>query len=266
MLDHEDIKEYSQINRAAWEEVTPKHRLAKHKQLSAAKLAEPKTLLLDKTLVSVLEKIDVAGRDVVHFCCNDGEELISIKKMGAGRCVGVDICQTAIDAAQELADGLNLDCEFVQKDVYELSSDIDSTADIALITVGALAWLGDLVSFFEIVSRSIKTNGICLIHEMHPFCNVLNEHGQLDPDSSYFKPEPYRGVGDLDYFSRQSYGNCESYVFNHTMSTIINSLIANGLQIESFDEFPDDNAYLLDRDVVNQSSLPMTCIIVARKS
>lgn len=265
MYDQEDIKRFSQINRAAWEEVTPKHRTSKHKQLSADKLAEPETLLLDKVLKSALAKIDLAGRDVVHFCCNDGEELISIKKMGAGRCVGIDICDAAIIAAQELADHLKLDCEFLQKDVYELPSYFDGMADIALVTVGGLVWLPDLQIFFEIVSRSLKPNGVFIICEVHPFLNVFGENWQIDPDSPYFNPGPDRGVGDLDYFGRQPYGNCESVAFLHTMSTIINSLVANGLQIECLDEFPHDTSYFLDNDEVNEFGLPMSCTIIARK-
>jgi SAM-dependent methyltransferase len=265
MFDREDIKRYCQINRAAWEEVTPKHRLAEQKQLSAARLAEPETLLLDEILESSLEKIGVAGRDVVHFCCNDGEELISIKKMGAGRCIGIDICEGAIIAAKELSGRLKLDCEFIQRNVYELPSDFGSVADLALITVGTLLWMPDLPSFFEIVSRALRPNGIFLIHEEHPFSYILDGKCRINPEWPYFNPGPYFGVGELDYFEREPYGNCEACSFNHTMSTVINSLIANGLQIESLEEYPDDNACLLDRDVVNQLGLPLTCSIIARK-
>ena len=54
----------------------------------------------------------VQGKDVVQLCCNNGRELISIQRMGANRCVGVDISAAFIAQAEQLNDAAGADCTF----------------------------------------------------------------------------------------------------------------------------------------------------------
>ena len=186
--------------------------------------------------------------------------------MGAGRCVGIDNCEAAILAARQLANDLQLKSEFIHTCVYDLPRDFDSVADIALISVGTLTWLPDLERFFQIVQGTLRSSGVCVVYEQHPFCFVLDDKGQVDGDYAYFDPGPYCDVGDLDYFGKEPYGKCEAYSFNHTMSALINSLVVNGLQIERLEEFPEDNANWLKDDSANPGVLPFTCLCVSRKN
>jgi hypothetical protein len=106
-------KQITTANRAAWEQAAPIHH--KHNQ---AKLVEsyskPGFTDLDAVETERLEALGVAGKDVAQICCNNGRELLSIKNMGAARCVGFDGAQGFIDQARELAVAAGLDVEWPQ--------------------------------------------------------------------------------------------------------------------------------------------------------
>ncbi len=77
-------------NRAGWNEAAPLHA----KQNLDDLLAAFKTTgysCFDEIETRYLNKIGVAGRDVAQLCCNNGQELISVKNIGAARCVGFDL-------------------------------------------------------------------------------------------------------------------------------------------------------------------------------
>ena len=76
----------------------------------------------------------MTGKDVVHLCCNNGRELLSIKKMGAANCVGFDISCEFIDQARRLAVFGSVSCQFIESDVYEISHEFDRQFDVCVLT------------------------------------------------------------------------------------------------------------------------------------
>jgi ubiquinone/menaquinone biosynthesis C-methylase UbiE len=87
-------------------------------------------------ILQVIKDIEIEGKDIIHLCCNNGSELLSLKNMGAGRCVGVDISDEAIIEAKERAHKCHIDCEFIRSDVYDLSDELFHSFDIAMMTAG----------------------------------------------------------------------------------------------------------------------------------
>jgi ubiquinone/menaquinone biosynthesis C-methylase UbiE len=81
---------------------------------------QPGFSVLDPYETEKLLQIGVKGKAVAQLACNNGRELLSIKNMGAERCVGFDIAEEFIKQAEELNQAAQLDCEFVVSNIYEI--------------------------------------------------------------------------------------------------------------------------------------------------
>jgi 2-polyprenyl-3-methyl-5-hydroxy-6-metoxy-1,4-benzoquinol methylase len=240
-----DLKKYTEANREAWNEVTPWHQKAAKEKWDSA-FMQPGFVCLDSIEVDILQQVGVGGKSIAHLCCNNGIELLSLKNLGAGGCVGFDICDEAIKEAQERAQRSHIACDFVRCDVYDIAAQYDNQFDMVYITIGAMGWLPDLKRFFARAAALLRENGRVFIHDMHPFAEMLPFDSSTQPATlslvgPYFKTEPYVDYGGLDYLGHAEYISSKpQYGFVHTLSTILMSLIANGIAIEHFSEYETD--------------------------
>ena len=117
----ENIKDYTEANRETWNEAMPKHQAAAKKELNKCFPQPDYIVHEERELLSTLNKMDINDKDVIHLCRNNGTELLSLKNMGAGRCVGIDISDEAVIGANERARKCNIDCQFIRSDVYDIS-------------------------------------------------------------------------------------------------------------------------------------------------
>jgi hypothetical protein len=85
----EEYKKFTQANRKAWNEVMPYHQKAKDEEWDK-KYSDPNYIFQVDPELGMLNKIGFEGKDIAHLSCNNGIELLSLKRMGAGRCVGFD--------------------------------------------------------------------------------------------------------------------------------------------------------------------------------
>jgi len=111
---------YTEVNREMWNQTADIHKdytFAK----TLEKVAEADFSCLDEIETSLLKDIGVVGKDVAQLSCNNGREIISVKKMGAANCVGFDISDAFIAQAQELTKASGEEVNFVRTDVYELN-------------------------------------------------------------------------------------------------------------------------------------------------
>ena len=65
--------------------------------------ARPGYNRLDETLTARLRALGLEGKSVIQLCCNNGREILSVKNLGAARCVGVDQSAPFLEQAAELA-------------------------------------------------------------------------------------------------------------------------------------------------------------------
>ena len=75
-----DIKFYTNQNKEAWNEAVLKHQAVSKEKLDQLFSNLGYIDINDKNLLQVLEKIDIKGKDIIHLCCNNGWELMSIKR------------------------------------------------------------------------------------------------------------------------------------------------------------------------------------------
>lgn len=233
--------DYTEANRQAWNEAAPVHAKVKLEDL-LKRFREPGYSCLDPIETAILEEIGIAGKAVAHICCNNGRELLSVKNMGADRCVGFDISEEFIAQARALAAAGDIDCSFVVSDVYAIPADYDGQFDLVTVTIGAIGWMPDVAAFIAVAARLLRPEGRLFLYEMHPILDMLDPDDKkpLTLRHSYFRTTPYVDTGGVDYWSRQPYESKPLYWFHHKMSDIIGGCLAAGLVLDSFAEHDHD--------------------------
>lgn len=262
-----DRKDYVAANRAAWNEAAPLHRRQNQERLLVA-FREPGYSCLDDIETGILEEIGVAGKDVAQLCCNNGREILSVKNLGARRCVGFDQAEGFIEQARELAATGDIDCAFVRSDVYAIPADYDAAFDLVTITVGVLGWMPDLEAFMAVPARLLRPGGHLFIHETHPILGMIEPGKAKEParwDYSYFKDDPFVDHDGLDYYGGGAYPSQPLYSFHHKTSDILMSCLRNGLALEHFEELPDHICNTFWNVEKQGPRLPMSYVLVVRK-
>lgn len=259
------------MNREAWNEAMPYHKRGRKINLEEA-FKDPNYNVLDLFEKEKLLEIGLEGKEVVHLCCNNGIELISIIRLGANRGVGYDISDEAIKEANLFSKIAGANCKFMQSDVYDLESKNTGTFDLLYISVGALSWLPDMSRFFEIAVSMLKPDGLLFIYEMHPFTNILGCEGEdgyqkenpLNPLYSYFKEDPWIDTDGIDYIGGIIYESKPMADFSHTLSSILNGLIKAGIEISEFNEYSHDISTGF-KDIESDKMVPLSYILIGKK-
>ncbi|WP_226648677.1 class I SAM-dependent methyltransferase [Microbulbifer variabilis] len=126
---------------ASWDEAGPVHWEFNKRLLE--KVSESNFNALEKDFDDLLDGFDLSGKSVVQVCCNNAKDLISIKKKGAGRCIGIDGSQAFVDQARLLVNASGCsDVEIVySSNIYELPDEYNVRFDFAVNTIGVLNWM-----------------------------------------------------------------------------------------------------------------------------
>ena len=95
-----DLKRYTEANREAWNEVMPLHQRAAKEKWDES-FSRPGFVALDEAEIELWQQVRIKGKRVVQLLCNNGVELMSLKNMGAGECVGFDISDETSKEANE---------------------------------------------------------------------------------------------------------------------------------------------------------------------
>ena len=239
-----DPKTYVTANRDAWNEVAPRHASRNLTRLIELFRAGGHNHLED-IAQDMVRQADIAGKSVVQVGCNNGIDLLSVKNMGAGRCLGIDQAAAFLDQACEIAAaaGVADDVAFIEANVYSLPANLSQSFDVALTTIGVIYWMPDLPAFFRAVTALIKPGGWWVMEETHPIVQMYEEDPAGGPSEltySYFRTEPLEWTDGLDYFEGKTYQARPSYSFMHKLSDIINAGLAAGLTLHRMEEVDHD--------------------------
>lgn len=264
------IKKYTNANKAAWNEAMPKHQKAQKEALD--KLFEKPGYIVqtNKDVLRIFDQIKIPGKDVIHLACNNGTELLSIKNMGAKRCVGVDISEFAIKEATERARQSNINCEFICSDVYDIPTEYFNSFDVVHTTAGCIGWMPDINLFINLCSRLLRKDGYLFIHEMHPFSELLpfddtEIDNRLQIVDKYFHDGPIVENSGLDYVGGEQYEAKTQYWFVHTISDILMSLSQNGFKLNEFIESDEDISAVHQEVEKLNAQIPLSMLILGQK-
>lgn len=266
-----DTINYAERNREAWNQVTPIHQQHRKIDLASAVQAEGFSIL-DEIETIIHQRLGLQGKRVAHLCCNNGQELISLLKLGAAAGVGFDIADEVIKEATLLGTLSKTNCEFVRSNVYEIDPAYFGQFDLVFTTIGALCWFDDLERFFAIAAQLLRPNGHLFVYEMHPALDFFALPGEADYDAaqelkiaySYFRREPFVNSNGLDYVGNTQYAAKTTYSFGHTLADILTGVLRNHLTICEFQEYPHDISSDF-KHLEKYQKLPMCFTLVAQK-
>jgi len=261
---------YIEDNKAAWEEAFEKRKPGWGDE-NHILLEKEKLFFFNDDMKKVLEEIGVEGKTVAQFCCNNGRELLSVMKAGAEYGIGVDIAENLIGQATITAEKAQIEnCYFENCNILDLPDKYHNKFDLIFFTIGAITWLRDLNLLFKVVANCLKSEGVLIINDFHPLMNMLPTPDEDPFDENhldritypYFEKEPWTENTGMSYMSVDFISKTPFTSSAHTISHILNSLIANGLKLTRFDEFDYDLGLT---DVYDNKGYPLSFILVAEK-
>lgn len=256
---------YIAANRDMWNRTAEVHAASRLEDLEKA-FRDPSFTLLDEIETRALVAAGVAGADVVQLSCNNGRELLCVERLGANRCLGVDISEKFIGQAGVLAEAAGSSAEFLAADVYEIPADYDASFDLAYVTIGALGWFPDLRAWFAVAARLLRPGGRLLIYEMHPILDMFDAQDGPVLKHSYFRTDPYVEDAAPDYYDPGTIVEGTSYWFHHKVSDLLNGAIEAGFAIRRFDEFDHDISLVFRAFQELAARPPLSYLLTAEKT
>ncbi|MDE5422488.1 class I SAM-dependent methyltransferase [Ancylomarina sp. DW003] len=219
-------------NRESWNELTTLHADSDFYDINSFK--QGKSSL---NHIEIEELGDIKGKRLLHLQCHFGMDSLSLARQGA-EVTGVDISDTSIQKAKELANELEIPARFLRSNIYDVENVLDETFDIVYTSYGAINWLDDLDKWAKIIKRYLKPGGIMYMVEFHPFIYTIDDN--LEISDSYFKSQALETVVESSYTDKSevSNKNLKHIEWHHSLSEVLNSLVKSGLGIEFLNEFP----------------------------
>ena len=265
------MEKYIAGNKEAWEEAFDKRDASWGADINQRIETEAYPFFNEDTK-KVLMRTDTKGKTIGQFCCNNGRELLSLVKCGnAEKGIGFDIAENQVAFANRKAKELDLNCEFVAVNIYDIGQAYEALFDVVIITIGALCWFKDLQRFFEVVSKCMKPGAVIIINEQHPCTNMIASEGEelydskhpMDCRYSYFEHE-WTGNEGMYYMTQKSYHSKTFTDFTHPMSEIISGMCSNGIVITGLQEFDYDISGGFEH--IDQQGFPLSVIIEGKKN
>ncbi|NQD71961.1 class I SAM-dependent methyltransferase [Sphingobacterium shayense] len=221
---------YIEINRKSWDNRVDTHLKSAFYNLD--KFVNGESSLNDIEL-NLLGK--VKGKKILHLQCHFGQDTISLGRMGAS-VTGVDLSEKAIQSAKQIVKDINSQEKFICCNVYDLPNFLDEKFDIVYTSYGTIGWLPDLNKWAEIISMFLNPNGRFVFVEFHPVVWMFDDNFQK-VSYRYFNTGAIIETENGTYADKKADITQTSVTWNHSIAEVLNSLIKNGLEIKSFDEF-----------------------------
>jgi SAM-dependent methyltransferase len=246
-------RDLHQENRLAWNAATAAHN--SHKRDQAAFLRAGGSTLFPEEIALLG---DLVGLTLVHLQCNAGQDTLSLAQRGAV-VTGVDISDTAIAFARQLAQDSGIPGTFVQWDVYDWFAQAVRQGehfDVAFCSYGALCWLTDITLWAQGIADILVPGGRFVTVEFHPFAMVFDWHWK--PAYPYFGEGQAmtwdEGVGDYVAMSGEALApsgympGVQGFVNPHRshecewgIAEVVTALLKAGLVLTALEEYPYSN-------------------------
>ncbi|MDA3890312.1 MAG: methyltransferase domain-containing protein [Salinivirgaceae bacterium] len=178
---------------------------------------------------------DLKGKSVLHLQCHFGQDSISLARLGA-KVTGVDLSDKAIEAASKFASETNSDAKFICCDVYDTPNYTNEKFDVVFTSYGVISWLPNIDKWAEVIAGLLKPGGKLIFAEFHPIVWMY------DDDFSAIKYNYFSGEAIIEseegtYAEKEANITNKYVVWNHGIGEVVNSLIKNGIEICSLNEF-----------------------------
>ena len=213
-------------NKELWNSRVAGHMASKFYDMEGFRQGNTSLKALDLELMG-----SVDGLSLLHLQCHFGQDTLSWARMGAS-VTGVDLSDTAVDAARDLASELGLPARFHQSNVLQYEP--DQTYDRVYTSYGVLGWLDDLRPWAALIGKSLSPGGRFVLVEFHPVL-MMNEFSSGQVSYEYFHHGTFETVkgsyADTDDTSERG-----EYFWSHSLADVITPLLSEGLRLVEFRE------------------------------
>ena len=223
-------KNYLEINRQSWNNRTDAHLKSEFYDLQNFIQGKSSLNSIELELLG-----DLSGKSVLHLQCHFGQDSISLARLGA-EVTGVDLSDKAIANAKKLTEQTKSNADFICCDIYELPKYLDREFDIVFASYGTIGWLPDLDKWAKVISKFLKPKGQFIFAEFHPVVWMFDDNFQ-NISYRYFNSGAIVESENGTYADKNADISQEYVMWNHGLSEVLNSLIKNGLSINSFQEY-----------------------------
>lgn len=226
------MNRFYEINKATWNDKVEIHQKSDFYRLEDFKNGW-------NALKSIeLEALgDVSGKSLLHLQCHFGQDTLSWERLGA-TVTGVDFSGEAIKLARELTAELDMNARFIESNVLELDQKLEEQFDIVFTSYGTICWLGDLEKWASLVNRFLKPGGTFLIVDFHPILNMYDWNTAKIDFPYFYNAEPSSEYEEGTYANPDAAIGGMEYFWFHPISKVVNLLLAEGLTLDLFQEFP----------------------------
>ena len=221
---------YLEINRQSWNSRIDSHLDSAFYNLDGFLKGESSLNEIELDLLG-----NVQGKHILHLQCHFGQDTISLCRLGA-KVTGVDLSDKAIESAKRIAAETNSKANFICCDLYDLPNHLEKQFDIVFTSYGTIGWLPDLDKWAKIVSKFLKPNGQFIFVEFHPVVWMFDDNFEKI-GYNYFNSGAIIETESGTYADKNAAISLKNVTWNHGISEVVNSLIKNGLEINSLDEF-----------------------------
>ncbi len=165
--------------------------------------------------------------------------------MLGAKVTAIDYSSVAIDTAKYIKRKFGLKTNFYCANVYDLFSLNLGEFDLVFTSYGIIVWLQHLNLWAKTISSHLKSGGEFIIIDEHPFARMLSNPSQDNTSlnnsvisSHYISGDPIKANYKYSYANRDVLlKNQEQYVYFHSLSEIITSLLNENMQLMKFKEF-----------------------------
>lgn len=260
--------DYVEINRQSWNKRTDIHIESEFYDLKGFLKGNNSLNDIELNLLG-----DIKGKSVLHLQCHFGQDTISLVRLGANA-TGVDLSDNAISKAKEIAIKTKSDVDFVCCNIYDLPQHLNQKFDIVFTSYGTIGWLPDLDKWANVISGFLKPKGKFVFVEFHPVIWMFDDDFK-HVGYNYFNTGAIVETLSGTYTDHNAPLTQQYVCWNHSISEVINSLIKNGIEINSLDEF-DYSPYNCFRETIQiepkkfrikhlDNKIPMVYAIVGKR-
>lgn len=221
---------YIEINRKSWNNRTDAHIKSEFYDMDGFMKGNTSLNEIELKLLG-----DVRGKSILHLQCHFGQDTISLSRLGAVT-TGVDLSDKAIDYAKSIAKETNTNAEFICCDIYDLPNHLENQFDIVYTSYGTIGWLPDLNKWAEVISKFLKPGGKFIFVEFHPVVWMFDDNFERIT-YNYSKAGSILETEIGTYADKTANISQEYVSWNHGIAEVLTSLIQNGLEINTFEEF-----------------------------
>ncbi|MGI9146954.1 MAG: class I SAM-dependent methyltransferase [Chloroflexota bacterium] len=240
-MEDTEVQNLHQRNRRAWNVVAAVYE--NEVERDVADLRANRICLFDYE-VRLLGELRGSCRRAIALQCSHGLDALSLWKLGATEVIGVDGSGRMLDLARRKSQLLGAPARWIECDVLEVPSELNTSADLVYTGKGSLPWVADLDRWAGVVARVLRPGGRLLLTEGHLLDWVW------EPDASAFRVDQRSG----GYFADQPVENRDfprsAFIrlrtptdhtagpveHQWTTAQIVNALIGVGLVLDRLEE------------------------------